>query len=331
MARSIGSIRKASSLSKMLEKAALNVLKSCMGLKKKESFLVVYDKNKQRIANILLEKARKISKKVDEIETPIGKVNGEEPSKKVAYEIKKYDVVVMATTKSLSHTDARRNASKKGVRIASMPGITEDMMKRTLTADYNKIKRLSQNVSRVLKNKKKIRLITKKGTDLVVHTNKLFTDIGFYTGKGDFGNLPAGEVGFAPVEGKTNGVLIVDKTMAGIGKLKSSINIEVKDGFVTKISGKGDANKLRIMLKNQKNKNVYNIAEFAIGTNYKAKITGLTLEDEKVYGTVHVAVGDNTSYPGGKTKAPLHLDGIISKPTVIVDEKKIMKDGKLLL
>ena len=68
-----------------------------------------------------------------------------------------------------------------------------------------------------------------------------------------------------------------------------------------------------------------------MGTNYKAKITGITLEDEKVYGTVHVALGDNTSYPGGIIKAPIHLDGVISKPTVFIDDKKIMNNGKLLL
>ena len=315
----------------LLERAATNILKTCMDLKKSESFLVVYDKKKKKIAGIILKKAKNLCKKADKILTKVAKVNGEEPSKRVIKKIAEYSVVVMATTKSLSHTNARRNASKKGVRIASMPGVTEDMMKRASTADYSKIKKLSEKVNRLLKNKKKLRLITKKGTDVVMHINKSpFNDVGFYHKKGDFGNLPAGEVGFAPVEHKTNGTIVIDKTMAGLGKLKKDIKIEVKNGFVKKISGGKEADKLNRLLKNLKNRNVYNIAEFSIGTNYKAKITGVTLEDEKVYGTAHIALGDNTSYPGGNIKAPVHLDGVISKPTVFIDNKKIMEKGQLI-
>jgi len=315
----------------LLDKAAHTILGTCMGLKEKERFLVVYDKNKKKIADILLRKARKICRKADKVKIGVGKINGEEPPKKIAEMMKKYNVVVIATTKSLSHTNARRNASKNGVRIASMPGVTEDMMRRTLVVDYNKIKRISEKVYNLLNNKKRVRLVTKNGTDVVVYVNRLVKDVGIYDKKGDFGNLPAGEVGFAPVEGKTNGVVVIDKTMAGIGKLRDRVRMRVKEGFVKKIYGGSEAAKLERLLKKLNNKNVYNIAEFSIGTNYKAKITGVTLEDEKVYGTVHMALGDNTSYPGGTIKAPTHLDGVISKPTVFVDEKKIMEKGKLIL
>ena len=292
--------------------------------------LIIADENTKDIGQGIFNEARKISH-AELVLIPVGKHNGEEPPKKIAEMMKKYNVVVIATTKSLSHTNARRNASKNGVRIASMPGVTEDMMRRTLVVDYNKIKRISEKVYNLLNNKKRVRLVTKNGTDVVVYVNRLVKDVGIYDKKGDFGNLPAGEVGFAPVEGKTNGVVVIDKTMAGIGKLRDRVRMRVKEGFVKKIYGGSEAAKLERLLKKLNNKNVYNIAEFSIGTNYKAKITGVTLEDEKVYGTVHMALGDNTSYPGGTIKAPTHLDGVISKPTVFVDEKKIMEKGKLIL
>lgn len=316
----------------LLDKAAINILKVCMGLKKNETFLVVYDKNKIGIANVLLKKAIRLCKKADKIVIPVGEYNGQEPPKKVTKKIKEYDVAVLLTTKSLSHTNARRNASKKGVRIASMPGATLPMIKRTLDVDYNKIESMNKKIYNLFKSKKKVWLLTERGTDVLFYINKSpFNDNGLYHKKGEFGNLPAGEVGFAPVELKSKGIIVIDKTMAGIGKLKNVIELRVNKGFVKKIEGKDDAKKLVKLLKKFKNKNVYNIAEFSIGTNYKAKITGVPLEDEKVYGTVHVAIGDNTSYPGGKTKAPIHLDGIISKPTVLVDNRKIMEKGRLLI
>ena len=54
------------------------------------------------------------------------------------------------------------------------------------------------------------------------------------------------------------------------------------------------------------------------------------LEDEKVMGTVHLALGNNITM-GGTFNVPIHLDGIIKKPNVYLDGKLLMKDGKLLV
>jgi leucyl aminopeptidase (aminopeptidase T) len=55
------------------------------------------------------------------------------------------------------------------------------------------------------------------------------------------------------------------------------------------------------------------------------------LEDEKVLGTVHIAVGDNTSFIGGHTRSNIHLDGILLQPTVKIDKRLLMQNGKLLV
>ncbi|MFH1642985.1 MAG: aminopeptidase [Nanoarchaeota archaeon] len=297
-----------------------------MGLKRKESCLVVFDKNKEEIAKRFFLAAKKICENAEMVETPVAKVNGSEPPKNISTKMKEYDVNLLITTRSLSHTNSRRNASKKGARIASMPGITEEMIKRTLNADYKKIEEANKKLLGLLQGKK-LRIVTKKGTDVTMDIGPCFIDSGIYIKKGDFGNLPAGEVGFAPKN--ANGTIIIDKTFAGVGKLRNDIKITVKNGFAEKIIGGKEAKKLSAILKKYNDKNVYNIAECAIGTNPKAKITGKTLEDEKVRGTVHIALGDNTSYPRGKIKAPMHLDGIIAQPTIFVDNKKIIDKGKI--
>jgi leucyl aminopeptidase (aminopeptidase T) len=79
------------------------------------------------------------------------------------------------------------------------------------------------------------------------------------------------------------------------------------------------------------NANARFIAEFAIGTNPNARITGNLLEDEKVLGTCHIAFGDNTSYPGGTNESVLHIDTIVISPTIILDDKTIMENGRLLI
>jgi leucyl aminopeptidase (aminopeptidase T) len=74
----------------------------------------------------------------------------------------------------------------------------------------------------------------------------------------------------------------------------------------------------------------FNIAELGIGMNDKAKVIGSPLEDEKVLGTVHVALGDNSTF-GGTVQAGVHLDGIIMNPTLKLDNLELIKNGELLL
>jgi len=72
------------------------------------------------------------------------------------------------------------------------------------------------------------------------------------------------------------------------------------------------------------------LCEFGIGTNYKAKITGNVLEDEKVMGSIHVAFGNNLGF-GGRNNAKIHLDGIVKRPSVWFDKKLIIKSGKFVI
>ena len=313
-----------------LEKAAVNVLKNCMNVKKNEKVLIITDSKLIKIGKVFLNNAKKITKSADLIKIPVPKVSGTEPPAKTAKLMLNYDVILGITFRSISHTKARKNASNKGARIATMPGITEGVIKRTLIVDYRKIKKFNLRLIKKLKGCKMVRIKTKKGTDISVKIYRRIwlEDSGVYTKKRDFGNLPAGEIGFAPVEGKTNGVMVVDKSIGGLGKVDRDVIINVEKGFATTISGGKSAKKLEKQLKNKKYRN---IAEFAFGTNPKAEITGVTLEDEKVLGTVHIALGNNKSYPGGKTNVPFHVDCIIKKPDVFVDNKLIMKKGKFLI
>ena len=312
-----------------LEKAAANVLKNCMNVKKNEKVLIVTDSKLFRIGKVFLNKSEKITKSADLIKIPVPEVSGTEPPKKTAKLMLNYDVILGITSRSISHTKARKNASNKGARIATMPGITEEVIKRTLIVDYKKIKEKNLKLIRKLKKGNIVRVKTKKGTDisLKIHRKIWFNDSGIYTKRKDFGNLPAGEVGFMPSEGKTNGIMVVDGSIGGLRLVDKDTYLIVKDGFAVEIKGSKAAKKLEKQLKNKQYKN---IAEFAFGTHPKAKITGVTLEDEKVLGTVHIALGNNKSY-GGTVSVPFHVDCIIKNPDVFVDNKQVMKKGKSLI
>lgn len=311
----------------LIDKACKIILKNCMNLKNNESCLIITDSKLKTIGNALYKNSLKITKNSKLIMTTIPEAHGKEPPENIAKEMLKHYVILMPTTKSLSHTKARKNASRKGARIASMPGITTDMMKRALSVDFNKIKQCNKQLVSKFKNKNNIKITTKNGTHLEFSAKgrKWISDGGIYTKKGAFGNLPAGEIFIAPLEGKTNGAIIVDASVGGIGKVDKNIRIDIKKGFIKNVKGGKTANIFSQLLKNQLYKNV---AELGIGTNYKAKITGNVLEDEKAAGTCHIAFGNNRHF-GGKVDVPFHVDFVIKSPTIYADDILIIKDGKI--
>ena len=160
---------------------------------------------------------------------------------------------------------------------------------------------------------------------LSIKNRVLGEDTGFFVDEGDFGNLPAGEVGCAPIEDSANGILIIDGSMGPLGKV-TQLKLEFKGGKVVAIEG-DHADELTKYLKTDSERT---IAELGIGANKYAKLTGTVLEDEKILGTIHIAIGDNTSYPGGKNKAAIHFDGIVLEPTLLADGLCLIKDGKWL-
>lgn len=315
-----------------LDKASVIAIKDCMGVKKGETVLIISDENKREIGLSLFENAKRLGFESLYVEMKPGKINGEEPHENVAELMKKFDVIFCPTTKSLTHTDARRNASQLGARIATFPGITKEVMIRGLNADYNKIAALTLKLKELFEKTKIVRVTTKLGTDITMDITgrKALPSKGLFHAKGESGNLPTGETFAAPIEGSSNGVFIVDGSFAGIGMMKNNkIRVEVKEGYAAKITGGAQAKKLNKML-DEVGKDARSIAEFGIGTNHKAKLSGILLEDEKVLGTIHIAVGNNISM-GGNVNVPIHLDGVVKKPTVYFDGKMIMKEGRLLV
>ncbi len=315
-----------------LDTASIIAVRDCMAVKKNEKVLIITDEIKREIGYSLFENTKRLGHKALLLEMPSGKINGEEPPAEVAEMMGKFDVVLIPTAKSVTHTDARRKASAKGVRVATFPGITREIMIRGMNADYNAISKRSLKLKKIMEKAKHVKITAPAGTDIEfdITGRTAIASKGLYHKKGESGNLPTGETFNAPVEGSANGLFVVDGSFAGLGLIGNvNIRVEVKDGFATKITGGNAAKKLNAML-DKVGKNARNIAEFGIGTNDSARLSGILLEDEKVMGTVHLALGNNVTM-GGSVNVPIHVDGVIKKPTVYLDGKLLMKDGKLLI
>lgn len=311
-------------------KACETAITQCLGVTKDETLLIIADEPSRKIAYVFFEAGRKRAKETILLEIIPREIHGAELPSAVMHIMTKANAIIAPTSKSISHTRARMEACLSGTRIASLPGVTEDILLRCMLADYNKIAVRTQKLANILSKAKKARIETENGTDVSFNLGNrgARADTGIIQKPGSFSNLPAGEAYIAPIEGKTEGIIIFDGSFGGIGTLEEPIKIEIKEGYVSSVSGGKEAEKLKEIFE-KAGESGKNVAELGMGTNEKAEISGNILEDEKVMGTLHVAFGDSSTI-GGLIESSIHLDGIIKSPTLYIDDIKIMEKGRLL-
>ncbi|NRR03656.1 aminopeptidase [Brevibacillus sp. RS1.1] len=303
------------------------ILINCLALQANETFLVVADERKRDIGEAIWEAGKQLGAEAMLMVMKEREKSGQEPPAAVAAAMKSADVVVCVTQHSLTHTKARKEAAANGTRLATMPAITEDMfLAGAISADYTQVKALTERVTEMLTRASTVR-IEKAGKSLTfsIADRNGVPSTGMYVNPGESGNLPSGEAYIAPLEGTAEGQILVDGSIAGIGKIDSPLLLTVQNGRITEAEGTS-AERLLQMLGDQDGRM---LGEFGIGTNDKARITGVVLEDEKVYGTIHVAFGSNNTF-GGTIVAGVHIDLVVKEPDVYLDDKCIMKNGKLL-
>ncbi|WP_044640617.1 aminopeptidase [Risungbinella massiliensis] len=302
-----------------------NLLTSSLNVQTHEQILIVCDPEKRELADAVYQAATELASEAILMEMKCRAKSGEEPPRAVSEAMKQVDVAVCITTESLTHTKARKEAAALGVRVATMPGITEDLFSQgAITADYGEVKDLTEKVTKLLRDGKKVR-ITKDGKEITfsVEGRNGIPSTGVYRNKGESGNLPSGEAYIAPIEGSANGEITVDGSIAGIGKVTEPLKIRVENGRLVEAMGE-QGQQLLTMLGDKAGRE---LGEFGIGTNEWARITGVVLEDEKVAGTIHLAFGSNHTF-GGTVDAGVHIDLVITKPSIWIDEKLVMEDGE---
>ncbi len=291
------------------------VIKQSLGWQPGETLLIVTDTMMERIAREFHDGAIALGIDATIISMAPRKNHGEEPPPTVAHAMTRCSIAILLTTFSLTHTKARKEACDvHKVRIASMPGIDPTRIERLLDIDYDAHERRCEEIAKLLDGDHTIRVTNGAGTDLTFRINRrVYRDTGRLGAAGQFGNLPCGEVCLAPIEGTASGVVVVDGSIGGVGLISEPVKIVVKEGRAVEVSDP----RLRSLLAKHGDLG-FSLAEFGIGTNPKAEIVGNVIEDEKAWGTAHVAFGANASM-GGQVQVPVHIDCILLQPAVFVD------------
>jgi leucyl aminopeptidase (aminopeptidase T) len=303
-----------------------------------ESVLVVTDTFSLRFGEAIAAAANEVAKEVSLVViTTYGyrHRHGQDPAKCICEAIRNADVVFMSTEWSLFHSNARREANKAGVRCISTAQPDDEMYCRTIPeSPFKEAIEVLQRVNGFLIPAEECYIKARGGTDLYlslkgrtyVETNNIYaTKKNGYV----YASPPCVEANIAPVEGSAQGKLVIDACQASIGLITDPIEVIIKDGVMREIRGGIQARNFRSFLENSGEPLLYHVCELGIGLNPACRVRGRFVEDEACYGTAHLGCGDNFTSWGGNIRAKAHTDSIFWRPTITLDGKTIMKEGKL--
>jgi leucyl aminopeptidase (aminopeptidase T) len=304
------------------------VIRDCLGVKEGEEVLVVCNPATQNMGERLRDEAGRAGAEGVLAVMAERASHAAEPPKSVAEAMAAADVLLAPTVQSLSHTAARKRASENGARCATLPGVTEDMLARAMSADVEGLRRKGHAVAQALDAATEAHITDSNGTDLQLDLSgrEAIPDAGELTERGAFGNLPCGEAFVSPAGG--DGTLVIDGSIAGIGLVDEPVELVVEGGHLT--SARGGQGMALMELLTEHGEDGTTIAELGVGTNEKAKLTGEVLEDEKILGTIHIAFGASAGI-GGTVQVPVHLDCVVMRPTLELDGEAIVREGELLI
>jgi leucyl aminopeptidase (aminopeptidase T) len=309
---------------------AVEAAMQCLGVSAGDRVVVVCNDAQRELAESLATGAGRLARQATIVRFPTFTRDGEEPPSVVSDAMRQSSIVFAPTTFSLSHTKARLEATRHGVRIASLPGITIETFARALPIDYGRLRQLSARLAAEMTAAISCHLTSPVGTDLRFRLDRrtAIPDDGDLRAPSAFGNLPAGEAYIAPLESTADGTVVFDGAVAGYGLLRGPLRLDIRAGVIE--LAEGDGAEWLLSTLDAGGPTGRKIAEFGIGTNPAARLTGDILEDEKVLGTAHIAFGNNINF-GGVNAASVHIDGMLLEPTVHLDERPVLHGGALAL
>ena len=313
-----------------LERAVRAVVDDCLAVKPGEDVVVVCNPATQSLAERLRAGAEALGADAVLALMAEREQHGVEPPDSIAAAMLEADVLLVPTVQSLSHTSARKAATDRGARAATLPGATEEMLARVMTADLAELRRRGTELAKILTEGTEAHVSSANGSDLALNIDGRpgIPDSGELTEPGAFGNLPCGEGFISPHHHLGGGKLVVDGVIGSIGIPEEPVELTIEDGSLVDATGEMGGELMKQLI--AAGRDGTRIAELGIGTNEKAILSGELLEDEKILGTIHVAFGASAGI-GGEIQVPVHLDCVVMKPTLTVDGQEVVRDGELVV
>ena len=263
--------------------------------------------------------------------------DGEEPPATIAEALKVADLVIFPTMRDIAHTVAVKTALATGTRIISMAGAApEILMEGGIEADFDGERPRCDKIAAMLTGGNLVTLTNPAGTDVrvTIEGRKGNSHCCVADKPGIFTGVPNIEANIAPLN--VEGVIVFDGSIPNLrgserGLLRDPVRLNVESGSVVKVEGGIEAKTLDRLWKDQNDPNVRHVAQLALGLNpLITALSGVIINDHGAWGTVHFGIGTSSNL-GGAVKAKGHIDGIMLRPTLRIDDQLVLEDGEVLV
>jgi leucyl aminopeptidase (aminopeptidase T) len=300
-----------------------NLVQRCARVHRGERVYILANPETKAVADHILADSLKFTDHVElEVIPPLG-IHGAEPPPHVGDAMLRANVVFCLTLMSLAHTPQRRAFCDAGGRFLSLPDYSLGLLgSPSLAYDFDLAIPIAERLKIVLDAASEVRIKTAAGTDVTLSVRGRIANAcpGVCDRPGMLASPPDAETHIAPVEEFSNGVVVVDGSIPcrEIGRLAESVRMEVRDGRIVSIEQTGAAPQALSGIFDRHPPAARVLAEFGIGLNPLAELSGRMLEDEGCAGTIHFGFGSNATI-GGRNVVAFHLDCVMRTPTIWVD------------
>lgn len=317
-----------------LAKLAKIAVSKCMRLKPGENALVLAETDSDRsVADAFMVAAHAAGANVALAVFPTQPRTNLDPPKVVAEAMKAADAIIDVVVKYFVYTDTYSEVLQNA-RVLMMPGTPKELLlsPMALEVDLEDMRRRTRNLAALFDRAKTCRITSLQGTDVHMDLSNRVSAVRDSTvfNPGDLDYIPSGYLMIAPVEETVDGVIVLDGSLSPTpGILKDPVKLSIKEGRIVRVDGGTEARIFEKWLRDFDDPNMYYIAHVGAGTNPKAKLTGKSVIDEKIFGAVNVGIGHN-AIPTlkGKIKAKSHADGIVMEATLFLDDAIIIDKGR---
>lgn len=322
-------------LSFEVTKAALKLVRDFMLVKEGENVVITADTSSDfRVVEAVAGAAYAVGATPVIIHYPTSGKAFEEPVRPVADAVEHADVWIELAYYCSMHTPCFQKALSNGARFTCLNGLDVIMLVNTVgRVDYDILIEFGEYLTQKVQDSNEVVVIDKNGTNLTAYNQgRRVKHSGQRATKKGYPVMLGGQVSWCPVEETINGKLVFDSALFppdSIGLLKSNVELTFEQGRIVKIEGGRDAEIFEKWLAQFNDPNMYRLAHYSLGFNPGVtKPTGRIVEDERLFGCIEMGVGSQgASLMGAFWDAASHTDGIVSKPTVILDGKKLEEDG----
>lgn len=317
-----------------LKSVCHTIVKKCAMIDKKEEVLILCDTTSdQKLINTLYETILEIGANISVVKRKPPSRPHDLPPKVVDWAMRGSDVIIDISKYDILHTlPIRRALLDCGSRLINMSGHDSNTLIKPNIADvdYESLHKKAVELVEILENGSEFIYKNPRGTYLKadITGRKWYALDGIAREPGSFAVFPIGEVLGSAVPGTPNGIVYLDY-LATFGKLGIPIKLCIENGWVKKIEGGEEAEKLKKIWGNVKNSNY--VGELGgIGINPLNKFSGRidAIEEQMKLGVAHIGFGDSLTY-GDKISSQLHLNGSITNIHIIVDGKTLIKNNKM--